>query len=96
MASSKSLIRAGVSLMTRFLNPNPNPANQLLSRSSRTIAPPKFLPSLFIPQSHTTTPLHFQLHVNDDVALNKLSNEGFLYPSGLPYLPFFLPTGTDF
>ncbi|KAI3463262.1 hypothetical protein Pfo_019925 [Paulownia fortunei] len=96
MASSKTLIRTGVSLMTRFLNqtlhPNPNP---IMSQSPELIAPRKFFPSLFIPQSHKTTPFHFPQHQDDVEPLRKLSSEGFLYPSGLPSLPFFLPNGDE-
>ncbi|KAI3455574.1 hypothetical protein Pfo_012237 [Paulownia fortunei] len=40
-----------------------------------------------------TTLLHFQLHQINAESLRKLSSEGFLYPSGLPSLPFFLPNG---
>ncbi|PIN20666.1 D-amino-acid oxidase [Handroanthus impetiginosus] len=96
MASSKTLIRTGFSLMTRFLNQklhqNPNP---IISQRPELIAPRKFLPALFIPQSHETTPVHFPQHQNDAQLVSKLSSEGFLYPSGLPSLPFFLPDGDE-
>ncbi|CAA0816181.1 Ribosomal protein L34 [Striga hermonthica] len=88
MASSKTLIRAGASLMTRFLNQTAgtNP-NHILCQRPQLVVPRTVSPSLFIPQSHKATPLH-----QDDVEpLRKLSSEGFFYPSGLPYLPFFLP-----
>ncbi|GER45027.1 ribosomal protein L34 [Striga asiatica] len=88
MASSKTFIRAGASLMNRFLNQTArtNPIH-ILSQSPQLIVPRTISPVLFIPQSHKTKPLH-----QDDVEpVRKLSSEGFLYPSGLPYLPFFLP-----
>ncbi|KAG8380105.1 hypothetical protein BUALT_Bualt07G0159000 [Buddleja alternifolia] len=88
MANSKTLIRTGVSLVTRLLHPNPIPGHRILTRSPELIAPPKLFQSLFIPQ---TTPLHFPSHQNDAESLRKLSCEGFLYPSGLPSLPFLLP-----
>ncbi|KAL3639776.1 hypothetical protein CASFOL_014744 [Castilleja foliolosa] len=93
MSSSKTLIRSGVSLMTRICNqtvhPNPNP---IKPQSPESFVPRKIIPSLFIPQSHKTPPLHFPLHQNDVVEPHKkISSEGFLYPCGLPYLPFFLP-----
>ncbi|KAH6821115.1 Ribosomal protein L34 [Perilla frutescens var. hirtella] len=96
MASSKTLFRAGASMATRFLNrafhtsPNPYPALK-----PELIAARKLLPSLFIPQSHKTTPFHFAQHPNDAEFLIKLSSEGFLYPSGLPSIPFFLPEGDE-
>ncbi|KAG8388397.1 hypothetical protein BUALT_Bualt02G0121600 [Buddleja alternifolia] len=89
MASSKTLIRSGASLMTRFLNRtlHPNP-NQSISWNPELIAPTKFFPYLL----RNTTPLHFP---NDAESLRKLSSEGFLYSSGLPSLPFFLPDGDE-
>ncbi|KAL3824463.1 hypothetical protein ACJIZ3_020492 [Penstemon smallii] len=96
MASSKTLIRTGVSLLTRFLNSSPNHICQTVSRSPGLIAPPRLFPSLFIPQSHNTTPaLHFPKNQDDAESLRKLSSEGFLYPSGLPSLQFYLPDGGD-
>ncbi|KAL3840803.1 hypothetical protein ACJIZ3_025394 [Penstemon smallii] len=95
MASSKTLLRTGVSLMTRFLNSSPNLIHQIIPRSSELIAPTKFIPSLFIPQSHTAAPIPFPQHQNDAELFRKLSTEGFMYPSGLPSLPFFLPDGEE-
>ncbi|KAL7114065.1 hypothetical protein ACP275_04G097100 [Erythranthe tilingii] len=101
MASSKTLIRPGVSLMTRFLTrtvlSDPNP---LISRTPELIAPSKFFPSLFASQSHTPPqpplpPLHFPQRQIDAESLRKISFEGFLYPCGIPSLPFFLPDGDE-
>ncbi|KAL8522554.1 hypothetical protein ACS0TY_012637 [Phlomoides rotata] len=96
MASSKTLIRNGASLMARFLNravhTNPNP---VVSQKPELIAAQKFLPSLFIPQFHKTTPSHFPQHQDDVEPLRRLHAEGFLYPSGFPSLPFFLPDGDE-
>ncbi|GER52373.1 ribosomal protein L34 [Striga asiatica] len=92
MASSKNLFRTGVSLMNRFLNQtaHPNP-NSIICHSPEPIAPRKLVPTLFIPQSHKTTPLRFQPDQDAVEPIINLSSEGFLYPSGLPSLPFFLP-----
>lgn len=94
MASSKTLIRSGVSLVTRFLNQkllaNPNP---IISRGSELIAPSKFFPSLLVPQSDKTTPFSFPQHQHEVETLRKITSEGFLYPCGLPSIPFFLPQG---
>ncbi|KAL3618227.1 hypothetical protein CASFOL_038548 [Castilleja foliolosa] len=91
MSSSKTLIRSGVSLMTRFLNQtahsNPNPIKSQLPES---FASRKNFPSLFIPQSHKTPPLHFPLHQDDTLEPNR-KIDGLIYPCGLPFLPFFLP-----
>ncbi|KAL6495933.1 hypothetical protein OROGR_030496 [Orobanche gracilis] len=91
MASSKTL-RTGVSLMARFLNQTvPRNPNSIVSPSPELIAHRRFPPSVFIPHFHKTTPLHFAQHQNDVEPLRKLFSESFLYPSGLPSLPFFLP-----
>ncbi|KAK4413782.1 50S ribosomal protein L34 [Sesamum alatum] len=96
MASSKTLIRTGVSLMTRFLNRTPlaNP-NAVISQTPELISPPKFVPSLLIPQFDKATPVQFPQHQNEAELHRKLFSEGFLYPSGLPSLPFFLPEGDE-
>ncbi|KAL6563304.1 hypothetical protein OROHE_005891 [Orobanche hederae] len=95
MASSKTL-RTGVSLMARFLNQTvPRNPNSIVSPSPELIAQRRFPPSVFIPHFHKTTPLHFAQHQDDVEPLRKLFSEGFLYPSGLPSLPFFLPEGID-
>ncbi|KZV31818.1 hypothetical protein F511_25931 [Dorcoceras hygrometricum] len=80
MASSKTLIRSGVSLMARVIRTNPTP---FLSASSEIVAaPPRILPS---------PPLYFPRYQNEADSTAKLSSHGFLYPSGLPFIPFFLP-----
>ncbi|KAL2493246.1 Ribosomal protein L34 [Abeliophyllum distichum] len=95
MASSKTLIRTGVSLMNRFINPalhqNPIPHHRILCRSPPLITPPQLSPSLFLPQSLTSF-LQFPHHQNEVESHREL----FLHPSGLPFLPFFLPEGDDF
>lgn len=90
--ASKTLIRTGASLMNRFflsnpiLHQNPNPNSQLLSRGFEIT--PRLFPSL----SKFQTSLH--LTQNDAHSFNKLSNEEFFHPCGLPSLRFFLPDGT--
>ncbi|KAG6390586.1 hypothetical protein SASPL_148324 [Salvia splendens] len=93
MASSKSLIRAGASMSTRFLSrafhTSPNP---FLSPKHELIGAAKLLPSLFIPQSQKMAPFYSPPQPQNDVdSLRKLFSEGFLYPCGLPSLPFLLP-----
>ncbi|OAY36488.1 uncharacterized protein LOC110625940 [Manihot esculenta] len=89
--ASKTLIRTGASLMNRFflsnpiLHQNPNPNSQLLSRGFEIT--PRLFPSL----SKFQTSLH--LTQNDAHSFNKLSNEEFFHPCGLPSLRFFLPDG---
>ncbi|XP_051118969.1 uncharacterized protein LOC127243141 [Andrographis paniculata] len=97
MASSKALLRTGVSFMSRCLSRNLlSNSSQVVSQSSELVAPPKFLPSVFTPELHKkTTPLYFPVHQNGVDPLQKLSSAGFLYPSGLPSLPFFLPDGNE-
>lgn len=98
MASSKSLIRAGASMATRFLSrafhTSPNP---FLSPKHELIGAAKFLPSLLIPQSQKMAPFYSPPQPQNDVdSLRKLCSEGFLYPCGLPSLPFLLPEGNFF
>ncbi|XP_075521626.1 uncharacterized protein LOC142554845 isoform X1 [Primulina tabacum] len=84
MSSSKTLIRSGISVMTRFILTNPS---SFLSRTSEIVAaPPRILPP---------PPLHFPRYQNDADSIRKLSSDGFLYPLGLPSLHFFLPEGDD-
>ncbi|XP_042034269.1 uncharacterized protein LOC121780708 [Salvia splendens] len=97
MASSKSLIRAGASMATRFLSrafhTSPNP---FLSPKHELIGAAKLLPSLFIPQSQKMAPFYSPPEPQNDVdSLRKLCSEGFLYPCGLPSLPFLLPEGDE-
>ncbi|CAA2959540.1 uncharacterized protein LOC111367686 [Olea europaea var. sylvestris] len=94
MASSKTLIRTGVSLINRFVNPtvnsNPIPIHRILCQSPPLINPPQLFPSHFLPQSHTSF-LQFPQNQNDAESRREL----FLHPSGIPFLPFFLPEGDD-
>ncbi|KAG6415816.1 hypothetical protein SASPL_123235 [Salvia splendens] len=96
MASSKSLIRAGASMATRFLGrPFHNTPIHLLSPKHELIAaPPKMPPLLFVPQSQKMAPFYSPPQPQNEVEfLINLSSEGFLYPSGLPSLPLLLPEG---
>ncbi|KVH92981.1 uncharacterized protein LOC112517043 [Cynara cardunculus var. scolymus] len=92
--SSKTLIRTGVSLMTRIINPvvHQDPSHkfvpQIFAITSKLSTPPPF-PSLLKLQN----PMN--LIQNDAEALKRVSSEGFLYPCGLPSLRFFLPDGDD-
>ncbi|KAK9078363.1 hypothetical protein SSX86_002420 [Deinandra increscens subsp. villosa] len=92
--SSKTLIRTGVSLMTRIINPvlHQNPTHKVVPQIFDIIpkhsAPPPF-PSL----SKLQNPINFVQ--NDAETLNKVCSEGFLYPCGLPSLEFFLPDGDN-
>ncbi|XP_071724530.1 uncharacterized protein [Rutidosis leptorrhynchoides] len=100
MATTKSLIRSGASLMNRFLSnqviktrASTEPSNQLLlhivSSSSPSLSSQHCLSKVT-----TTTPqllLKFQQQ-NDAVdSFKTISSLGFLYPSGLPSLPFLCP-----
>ncbi|XP_041996034.1 uncharacterized protein LOC121746178 [Salvia splendens] len=98
MASSKSLIRAGASMATRFLGrPFHNTPIHLLSPKHELIAaPPKMPPLLFVPQSQKMAPFYSPPQPQNEVEfLINLSSEGFLYPSGLPSLPLLLPEGDE-
>uniref|UniRef100_A0A5B6Z8Y7 Large ribosomal subunit protein bL34m n=1 Tax=Davidia involucrata TaxID=16924 RepID=A0A5B6Z8Y7_DAVIN len=88
--SSKTLFLSGVSLMNRLLNPflqQSTISNQHIALRSLEITP-KLLPSSL---SKFETSLH--LPQSDAETLERVSSEGFLYPSGLPSLRFFLPDG---
>uniref|UniRef100_A0A5B6ZC83 Large ribosomal subunit protein bL34m n=1 Tax=Davidia involucrata TaxID=16924 RepID=A0A5B6ZC83_DAVIN len=80
--SSKTLARTGVSLMNRLLNPflqqSTNNSNHHIALRTLEITP-------------KLTSLHFP--PNDAEILKRVTSEGFLYPSGLPSLRFFLPDG---
>ncbi|CAH2053771.1 unnamed protein product [Thlaspi arvense] len=90
--AAKTLIRSGASLMNRMLlsKPTTNLVQNNL-RSFQQIAPqgqelsPYFFPSLSNLQSSLSA------RPNDSVTLQELSERGFLHPSGLPSLEFFLP-----
>ncbi|KAI3775119.1 hypothetical protein L1987_49687 [Smallanthus sonchifolius] len=92
--SSKTLIRTGVTLMTRITNPvlHQNPTHkivlQIFDIKLKPSTPPPF-PSLFKLQN----PIN--LIQNDAETLKKVCSEGFLHPCGLPSLRFFLPDGDD-
>ncbi|EXB29714.1 50S ribosomal protein L34 [Morus notabilis] len=90
--ASKTLIRTGSSLINRLFS------NPILHQKTSSNSPivshglditPKLFPSL----SDFQSPLH--LHQNDAESVAKVAIEGFLYPSGLPSLRFFLPDGDD-
>lgn len=88
--ASKTLIRSGASLMNRllskpFVQQNPNSTSPFVPHGLELTQ--KLFPSL----SNLQTSLHLQQ--NDAQPLTKLASQGFLYPSGLPSLPFFLPDG---
>ncbi|CAG7877634.1 unnamed protein product [Brassica rapa] len=89
--AAKTLIRSGASLMNRFLS---KPTTNLLQNNLRSIQqiapqgpelPPYFPPSF----SNLRSSLHSP--PNDTVTLKELTERGFLHPSGLPSLEFFLP-----
>lgn len=93
--ASKTLVRTGASLVSRFLSnpflrqsPNPNP-NQRIVSQGLDIAP-KLFPSL----SKFENSLHLPQYQNDAESIRKVASEGFVYPSGLPSLSFYLPEGT--
>ncbi|KAK0595270.1 hypothetical protein LWI29_005153 [Acer saccharum] len=81
--ATKTLLRTGASLVNRLVSnaflhqKNPNP------NSTSTIFP-----------SLSNLQTHIRLPQNDTDSYSKLvSHQGFLYPSGLPSLEFFLPEG---
>lgn len=91
--ASKTLIRTGSSLVNRlmskpFLHQKTSSTSPIISSQSHGLdITPKLFPSL----SNFHSPLH--LHQNDADSMRKVANEGFVYPSGLPSLRFFLPEG---
>ncbi|KAI9119912.1 hypothetical protein K1719_009301 [Acacia pycnantha] len=87
--ASKGLLQNGTSLLKRL-------SNSLLHRSlhsnHQTVSPaPEIATKLFPSLSKLPTSLH--LPQNEAESLNKFAPERFLYPCGLPSLPFFLPDG---
>ncbi|XVF74387.1 hypothetical protein PTKIN_Ptkin13bG0106500 [Pterospermum kingtungense] len=89
--ATKSLIRNGALLMHRvianpLLNPNSSISNLRIANQGLQITPQLF-PSLSKPNPS----LHFPQ--NDADSVSKVSSLGFLYPTGLPSLRFFLPDG---
>ncbi|XP_071733511.1 uncharacterized protein [Rutidosis leptorrhynchoides] len=91
MSSSKTLIRAGASLMARFTNQKTAQfASQCIEIAPKLSAPPPSFPSLFKFQTSVN------LEQNDaGTLINRIFPEAFLYPCGLPSLEFFLPNGDD-
>ncbi|WCJ39495.1 Ribosomal protein L34 [Euphorbia peplus] len=83
--AAKSLIRRGASLMNRMLLSNHNTTSQISCHGLQIT--PQLFPSLSKFQNS------IQLPQNDNVSVNRLTNEGFLYPCGIPSLRFFLPDG---
>lgn len=92
-SSSKALIRTGVSLISRLMSQNLRCSSaQTPEIANRTLLTSRLFPSLSS-QSPSPVPLH--LPQSDVDSLKKVSTEGFLYPTGLPSLPFFLPDVDD-
>nr|XP_023916602.1 uncharacterized protein LOC112028171 isoform X1 [Quercus suber]XP_023916603.1 uncharacterized protein LOC112028171 isoform X2 [Quercus suber]POF05383.1 50s ribosomal protein l34 [Quercus suber] len=92
--ASKTLVRTGASLVNRFLSnpflrqsPNPNPNQRIMSQGLDVT--PKLFPSL----SKFENSLHLPQYQNDAESIRKVASEGFVYPSGLPSLSFYLPEG---
>ncbi|KAI5665444.1 hypothetical protein M9H77_15297 [Catharanthus roseus] len=80
-------------MMMSFFCSSARPSNGNFCQ--QTVSPsldiaPKIFPSLF---SHWQSNLY--LPQKDSQLLKELSSEPFLYPCGLPSLPFFLPDGND-
>ncbi|KAK4591113.1 hypothetical protein RGQ29_021345 [Quercus rubra] len=92
--ASKTLARTGASLVNRFLSnpflrqsPNQNPNQRIVSQGLDVT--PKLFPSL----SKFKNSLHLPRYQNDAESIRKVASEGFVYPSGLPSLSFYLPEG---
>ncbi|OMO70746.1 hypothetical protein CCACVL1_18675 [Corchorus capsularis] len=88
--ATKALIRTGASLMNR-LKVNPVLTPNLISTHRIANQGSQITPQLFPSLSKLQTSLH--LPQNDVDPVSKVSSIGFLYPTGLPSLPFFLPDG---
>ncbi|CAN8270160.1 unnamed protein product [Cochlearia groenlandica] len=95
--AAKALIRSGASLMNRLLSKPTTTTNivQENLRSFQRIAPPQGqvqqnLPPCFFP-SLSNLQSTIDSRRNDSVSLQEVSDRGFLYPSALPSLEFFLP-----
>lgn len=92
--AAKTLIRSGASLMNRFLSKPTTTLVQNNLRSFQQIAPQRQeLPPCFLFPSLTNLQNKLNPRVNDTVTLQELTERGFLHPSGLPSLEFFLPEG---
>ncbi|GLT74580.1 hypothetical protein SLA2020_463680 [Shorea laevis] len=90
--ATKTLIKSGASFFSRLIsnpaiNTNASPTNRITAEALRIT--PQLFPSLSKPATQTS--LH--LPQNDSESVSKVSSLGFLYPSGLPSLRFFLPDG---
>lgn len=85
--ATKTLIRTGASLLNRLVSSKPN---TLLVHQSNTAHHHQF-PSL----SKIQTSLYLPSS-SDSVSLTRVASQGFLYPSGLPSLEFYLPNGIFF
>ncbi|XP_030968501.1 uncharacterized protein LOC115988998 [Quercus lobata] len=92
--ASKTLVRTGASLVNRFLSnpflrqsPSPNTNQRIVSQGLDVT--PKLFPSL----SKFENSLHLPQYQNDAESIRKVASEGFVYPSGLPSLSFYLPEG---
>lgn len=90
--ASKTLIKTGATLFSRLIS-NPvlqqnssSTAHRLASDCLRIT--PQLFPSLPTPPK---TPAFFNVPQNDSTSISNVSSLGFLYPSGLPSLDFFLP-----
>ncbi|KAL3366386.1 hypothetical protein AABB24_011186 [Solanum stoloniferum] len=90
-SSSKTLIRTGVSLISRLMTQNLRCSAQTPQIANPTLTS-RFFPSL---SSQSQSPIRLDLPQSDVDSFKKVSTEGFLYPTGLPSLPFFLPDVDD-
>ncbi|TMX03964.1 hypothetical protein EJD97_012723 [Solanum chilense] len=90
-SSSKTLIRTGVSLISRLMTQNLRCSAQTPQIANPTLTS-RLFPSL---SSHSQSPVRLDLPQSDVDSFKKVSTEGFLYPTGLPSLPFFLPDVDD-
>uniref|UniRef100_A0A2P2JNG0 Uncharacterized protein MANES_04G140700 n=1 Tax=Rhizophora mucronata TaxID=61149 RepID=A0A2P2JNG0_RHIMU len=93
MASTKTLIRAGASLMNRMVLSKPNFYRNTYSNTQIVSQNFEITPQIFPSFSKMETFLHFPQN-NADSTKTAASNLGFLPPCGLPSLRFFLPDGT--
>ncbi|KAG5601939.1 hypothetical protein H5410_033309 [Solanum commersonii] len=90
-SSSKTLIRTGVSLISRLMT-----QNLRCSAQTPQIANPILTSRLFLSlSSQSQSPIRLDFPQPDVDSFKKVSTEGFLYPTGLPSLPFFLPDVDD-
>ncbi|XP_071742443.1 uncharacterized protein [Rutidosis leptorrhynchoides] len=90
MSSSKTLIRAGASIMARLMNQRPV---QFASQSFDIAPKLSTLPPAFPSLSKFRNAVNSAQ--NDSGSVNRVLPEQLLYPCGLPSLEFFLPNGDD-